>query len=110
MAPGDEEAWRVTDPHGHVVVLTKRRWIHIQLRRHFFKQLAGELRLACSKPECITAEDSDVYYYRQVGKRHRRYKGQYILVCAEDGSPRRVMTAYLVDRFRKGEAVIWPET
>jgi hypothetical protein len=109
-AAGDEEVWRVTDRLGHTVVLTQRRWAHILERRRFFRQLAGELRLTCSKSECITAEDNDVYYYRQVGKRYRRYKGQYILACAEDGSPRRVITAYLVDRFRKGEVVIWPET
>ena len=72
--------------------------------------LAGELRLTCSNPETITAEDNDVYYYRLVGKRYRRYQGQYILACVEDANPRRVMTAYTVDRFRKGEFVIWPET
>ena len=110
MVSGDEEIWRVTDPVRNTVVLTKRRWAHILKRRRFFRQFAAELRLACSKPDAITVKDGDVYYYRQLGKKYRRYEGLYILVYARDGNPRRVITAYLVDRFRKGEVLIWPAT
>lgn len=103
-----EEVWRVTDPLGFPGVLTRRRWAHILRRRRFFRQFAGELRLACVRPDAITAEGNDVYYYRQLGKKFRRQQDKYILACVEDGDPRRVMTAYLVDRFRKGEVLIWP--
>lgn len=106
MTPRNEELWRVTDPLGHEVILTTSRWEHILNRRAWFFRYFNDLRLACRKPEVITAEDNDVYYYRPVGKGRRR---QYILAVVEEGTPRRLMTAYLVDRFRKGEVVIWPE-
>jgi len=39
VAGGNEEVWRVTDPLGYDVVLTKRRWAHILERRRFIARL-----------------------------------------------------------------------
>lgn len=106
LSAGGEELWRVTDPLGHVVVLMQRRWDHILRRRPWFVRYANDLRLACSNPEAITAEGDRLYYYRLV---FWQRDWRYVLVCVKEGNPRRVMTAYLVDRFRKGEVLIWPE-
>ena len=74
MAVRREELWRVTDPLNYEVVLTKDRWEHIVLRRRWFSRYYNDLRLACRKPEAITAEDNDIYYYRPIGRgRTRRY-------------------------------------
>jgi hypothetical protein len=102
---GVDELWRVTDPLGHTVVLTLHRWDHILRRRPWFRRYATILRHACSSPEAITAEGNRLYYYRAVA---RQRDWRYVIACVEDGNPRRVMTAYLVDRFRKGEFLIWP--
>ncbi len=103
---GRGELWRVTDPLGHAVVLTQRRWDHILKRRPWFLRYATVLRFACSSPEAITAEGDRLYYYRPV-LWHRDWR--YVIACVKEGNPRRVMTAYLADRFRKGEVLIWPE-
>ena len=106
LSTSGDELWRVIDPLNHTVVLTQRRWEHIIARRPWFRRYATALRLACSRPEAITAEGDRLYYYRPVSKqRHWRY----VIVCVKEGDPRRVMTAYLVDRFRRGEVLIWPE-
>lgn len=107
LAARGEELWRVTDPQNHEVVLTKDRWEHILQRRRWFNRHFNDLRLACQKPEAMTAEDNDVYYYRLIG---RLWNRRYILaVTAEEHGVRWVQTAYVVDRFTKGEVVIWPE-
>lgn len=103
---GEGELWRVRDPLGHDVVLTQVRWDHILKRRPWFVQYATLLRLTCSGPEAITAEDDRLYYYRPVLPQR---DSMYLIACVREGKPRRVMTAYLVDRFRKGEVLIWPE-
>ena len=101
-------AW---DPLHRNVVLYERTYEHHIVFRHGEDVSVEEIRFVVENPEFITADSSDnlveIYYAKGVVR--NADPSEYLKVCARyDGEGLKVVTAYLVDRPKPTERVLWP--
>lgn len=98
------------DPRGNNVVLDRRVFDNHILARHGDEVTAEDIQYAIENPDLITADLTDpmVEIYYAQGAVESADPTEYLKVCVRyKGDGLNVVTAYLVDRPKLLERVIW---
>ncbi|MFQ5456647.1 MAG: DUF4258 domain-containing protein [Nitrospirota bacterium] len=89
---------------GKRIRTTKRYWEYIAEKHESIKGLEHEVKRTLEEPEYVrlSKEDKDVYLY------YSRYNNYYLcVVCRHLNGDGFVITAYLTDKIKKGDGVLW---
>ena len=108
---GDALLFKIEDPRGRTVICTERCWYeHVLARRSWMTGWENEVIETIQNPSYGIYQDPHfdnrcIYYRRQTSK------ARYLKVVVEvhEHNPDRVITAFVTDSMKRGEAWIWPK-
>ena len=106
-----EIIFQVTDPTGRVVVLTEQCWReHILAFHPAMEEFKDAIQTTIVSPLYGTIYGDVDYPDRRIYY-SRRGKYQYLKVVVEfDQEGGMVITAFITDRLKSGEKLIWPKS